>query len=102
MAITDVRAPLAGHLAQQNVQRIGGVLVEVAGRLVGQQERRLHDQRPRNRDALLLAARQHARPVRQALAEADALAAAPWRAARALRRRHPRDPHRHLGVLERA
>ena len=88
------------HLAQQRVQRVGGLLVEVAGRLVGQQQRRPHDQRPRHRDPLLLAARQHARPVRQPLAETDPpqqlLGARPR-----LGRRHPRDPHRHLGVLER-
>ena len=45
--------------------------VEVAGRLVGQEDRRLRDQRAGDRDALLLAARQLIRMVVGALAEAD-------------------------------
>ena len=44
------------HLAQQIVQRVGGVLVEIAGRLVGKEQRRTHHQRPCHRDPLLLAA----------------------------------------------
>ena len=59
------------HLAQQRVQRVGGLLVEIAGRFVGEEDRRLHDERARHRDALLLAARQHAGPVRETLAQAD-------------------------------
>ncbi len=59
------------HLPQQLVQRVGGLLVEVAGRLVGQQHRRPHHQRPRHRHPLLLAARQHPRAVGQPLAEPD-------------------------------
>ena len=50
-----------------------GARVEVAGRLVRQQDRRLVDQRARDRDALLLAARQLVRVVVHALAEADDL-----------------------------
>ena len=46
-------------------------LVEIAGRLVGQQQRRLHHQRPRNRDALLLAAGQLARPMLQTFGQSD-------------------------------
>ena len=48
-----------------------GARVEVAGRLVGEDDRRLVDQRARDRDALLLAARQLVRDVVIALAEAD-------------------------------
>ena len=66
------QAVLGVHLAQQRMQRVGGRLVEIAGRLVGQQQRRLHHQRPRHGHALLLAARQHPRPVLEPLAEADA------------------------------
>ena len=44
--------------------------VEVAGRLVGENQRRLIDQRARNRDALLLPARQLIRMMVRALAEA--------------------------------
>ncbi len=51
------------HLAKQIVQRVGGVLVEVAGGLVGEEQRRGHDQRPRDGDTLLLAAGQHARAM---------------------------------------
>ena len=42
---------------------LGGLRVEVARRLVGQDELRVVDQRPRDRDALLLAARELARLV---------------------------------------
>ena len=82
VAMTDVRPLLAVHLPQQIVQRFGGVLVEIAGRLVGEQQRRAHDQRARDRDALLLAARQHARPVLEALAPARLAPGAASRAAR--------------------
>jgi hypothetical protein len=44
------------HLAKQIVQRVGGVLVEVPSGLVGEEQRRAHDQRPRDGDTLLLAA----------------------------------------------
>ena len=53
------------------MQRVGSLLVEVAGRLVREENRRPHHQRARHRDALLLAARQHAGAVIQALAKAD-------------------------------
>ena len=43
-----------------------GLRVEVAGRLVGEQDRRIVDERPGDRDALTLAARQLVRPVRRA------------------------------------
>ena len=52
-------------------------------------------------DALLLAARQHAGPVREPLAEPDAARAAPRRAGAPRAIGTPRDAHRHLGVLER-
>ena len=47
--------------------------VEVAGGLVGEDERRLADDRARDRDALLLAARQDGRGVLAAPREPDAL-----------------------------
>ena len=47
--------------------------VEVAGRLVGEQQRRVVDQRAGDGDALLLAARQLVRMVIEPLAEADRL-----------------------------
>jgi hypothetical protein len=61
------------HLPQESMERIRGLFVEIAGRLVGQEDCRLHHERPRDRDALLLAPGQHAGPVIQPLAEADAL-----------------------------
>ena len=97
--MTDVRPLLAVHLAQEIVQRLGGVLVEIAGRLVGEEQRRAHHQRPRDRDALLFAARQHARPVLQPPGQPDALEE-PRRALPALAVRPARDPQRHLGVLD--
>jgi hypothetical protein len=47
--------------------------VEVAGRLVGEDDRRLRHERARDRDTLLLAARKLGGPVRQAVVEADPL-----------------------------
>ncbi len=47
--------------------------IEVSGRLVGEDDRRLVDERARDRDALLLTARQLVRKVVKALAEADDL-----------------------------
>jgi hypothetical protein len=61
------------HLAQEAMERIGGLLVEVARRLVGEQDGRLHDERAGHRHALLFASGQHAGTVFQPLAEADAL-----------------------------
>jgi hypothetical protein len=47
--------------------------VEVAGRLVGEQDVRLVDQRARDRDALLLAARERERALVAAVLQADLL-----------------------------
>ena len=58
---------------QQVVQRLGRRLVEIAGRLVRQQQPRAHDQRPCDGDALLLAARQRPRPLIGAVRQADAV-----------------------------
>jgi hypothetical protein len=43
------------HRAQQGVQRVGGVFVQVARRLVRQQQRGVHDERAGDGDTLLLA-----------------------------------------------
>ena len=66
------QAGVAVHLAQELVQRLGRVLVQVAGRLVGDQQRRRHRQGARHRHALLLATRQHAGHVREPVGETDA------------------------------
>ena len=50
---------------------VGGGAIEVAGRLVAEQQRGLADQRPRDRDALTLAAGQLRGPMIDALLEAD-------------------------------
>ena len=66
------QAVFAMHLAEQGMQVTGGGFVEVAGRLIGEQDRRPADQRARHGDALLLAARQRARPMRGARRQPDA------------------------------
>ena len=58
-------------VAQQFEHVVGGLRVEVAGRLVGEHDRRARDQRARDGDALLLAAGQLGRAVVQAVADAD-------------------------------
>ena len=64
--------------APQQAQQLGaGVRVEVAGRLVGEDDLRPADQRPRHRDPLLLAAGQLARPVPQPVGQADRVDHAP-------------------------
>lgn len=50
--------------------RIGGCLVKVPGRLVGEDERRLVGERPRNGDPLLLASGKLRRPVIETSAKA--------------------------------
>ena len=47
--------------------------IEIAGRLIRQNQLRFVDQRPRNSDALLFAARELVRPMLQAFAQSDSL-----------------------------
>ena len=54
--------------------------VEVAGRLVGQQDRRVVDERPRDGHALLLAAGQLVRVMVRPLLQADRRRGLAWRA----------------------
>ena len=63
----------AVQLAQQVHDRLAVVRVEVAGGLVGEQDRGIADERARHRDALLLAARELAGQVLRAVRHADAL-----------------------------
>ena len=79
------RAGLAVQREHQLDDRLAGREVEAAGRFVGEQHRRPHDEGARQRDALLFAARQHLRVVAQPFAQADAAAASrrPARARRA-------------------
>ena len=66
------RDPRRLHQLHQRMEHmIGGVRIEVAGRLVRQQRPRRIGDRARDRHALLLAAGQFGRPVRDAVAEAE-------------------------------
>ena len=68
------------QLHQRIEDMIGGVRIEIAGRLVRQQHPRRVGDRARDRDALLLAAGQFGRPVRDALARARDRPEFRWRA----------------------
>ena len=61
------RAALRAQIEQQVDDRAPGRFVEIAGRLVGDQQGRARRQRTRQRDALLFAARKLRRIMRQAL-----------------------------------
>jgi hypothetical protein len=62
----------AAHQIEEFAEHdIGGGFVEVAGRLVGEDQRWLVGERAGDGDALLLAARQLGGPVLEALAEAE-------------------------------
>ncbi len=75
--------------------------VEVAGGLVGEQQRRAGDDRARDRDALLLAARELARACGLPAREADGASASRASSA-ALARSAAAVDERQLDVLERA
>jgi len=65
--------PLPVHLPQKRVQSFGRLLVQVARGLIRQQNRGFGYQRPGDRDPLLLASRQHGRPVSQPIAKSKSL-----------------------------
>ena len=69
----DGLAELVDGAAEQAQHLAAGARVEVARRLVGEQHGRLGDERPGDGDALLLAAGELGRTVRQAVGEADRL-----------------------------
>src|SRR5438876_2331199 len=73
MGDDDDRHALTVQLDEQLHDRLSGVGVERAGRLVGEQEQRLVDDGARDRHALLLAARELIGQVVHAIAEADPL-----------------------------
>src|SRR5215471_16655938 len=56
-------APFAAGLAQQGHHIAGILIVEIAGRLVGENERRIIGERPGNRNTLLLTATELRRPM---------------------------------------
>ena len=78
-----------------------GLGVELAGGLVGEQEPRPVGERPRDRDPLLLAARQLVRPVARPLGEARRAPAAPPPGASRSARVRADEPQRDLDVLGR-
>ena len=61
VAISARQAGLAHQRLQRLEHVVGGGRIEIAGRLVGQQHQRRIGHRARDRDALLLAARQFRR-----------------------------------------
>jgi hypothetical protein len=65
------RGPGGVQLAQQTEYGLPGSGVQVAGRLVRQQDRRFADHRPGHRHPLALTAGQLVREVVDAVAEAD-------------------------------
>ena len=70
MGDEDNRAAHAMHLLENLHDFLGGFGIEVAGRLIGHDDVRVIDERPRNRDPLPLTTRQFiglmARPVSKA------------------------------------
>ena len=72
VTITTVRPSSRAQRPQQREHLAAGPRVEVARRLVGEQQRRRQQQRPRDRDALLLAAGELGGHVLGAVAEPDA------------------------------
>ena len=77
----------------------GGVRIEVAGGLVGEQQARAVGHRARDGDALLLAARELGRPVQEALPQAEE-AQELARPLAGLALRQPADELRHHHVLQ--
>ena len=69
----DRLAVLAVERLQQIEDLVAGLAIEVAGRLVAEQQRRVGDDRARDADALLLAARELPRIVLRAIGQADDL-----------------------------
>jgi acyl-CoA thioesterase-1 len=94
----DGEPALLPQLLDEADHLVAGGSVQVAGRLVGQQHAWLVGQRPRDRDPLLLAARQLGWDVVGPLPEAHALQK-PAGAAPPLRRAHRGGRHCHLHVL---
>ena len=95
------RHALAVQLLEQRHDLEAGARVERAGRLVGEDQQRLGDQRARDRHALLLAARELRRVVVRAVGQPDALRASLMRLLEPLLLGHARIEQRQLDVLDR-
>ncbi len=70
---TMIVCPSSVQLVEQGEDLDARLRIEIAGRLVGEQDRRVRDERARDRDALPLTARELVRQVMRAIGEADAL-----------------------------
>ena len=70
---TITTRPGPGRLAQEPEHALHLELVEVRGRLVGEEQRRIEAQRARDRDALLLAAGEVGRAVLQPFAQSPSV-----------------------------
>ena len=92
------RGGRVGPLEQQVHHRRARHRVEVAGRFVGEQQRRARPERARDRDALLLAARQLRRIMVEPMAEPDRLQLGLRRAERIVA---SRQFHRHRDIFQR-
>src|SRR5690349_22406552 len=75
---------------------MGVLIVEIADRLVGENERRIVDKRPGNRDTLLLSAAQFRRPVSPSITKTDSVEE--FQGAPGIR--PPFREHRHKDVLK--
>src|SRR6187551_2825054 len=82
---------------EQLQDRLRRLAVEIAGRLVAHEQRRVRDERSGDRDTLLLATRKLSRLVLRAVREADELERR-GDVAPALRRGQLREEQRHLDV----
>ena len=71
VAMMVARPRRADELEQDAENMVGGMQIEIAGRLVRQEDARRIGDRARDCDALLLAARELRRPVQQAVAQAE-------------------------------
>ena len=85
MATTAVTPSVRTTRAEEPHDRVAGVRVELAGRLIGQEQLRPVGQCPRDGNSLLLAAGELVRPMRGARTQAhqveelgDARVAGPW------------------------
>ena len=96
----DRLAELRVQLLEQGEDVVGARAIEVARRLVGDDDRRVVDDGARDRDALLLPAGELPRVVLHPVLEADD-AERGLRALLALGRRELREQERQLDVLER-
>ena len=94
--------PFSDDEPRQDVEhRVGAGPVEVAGRLVGEDHRRVGRHRARDRDALLLPARELLRPVVHAVLESPTISSAYSACSRRSLLRERRQEQRQLDVLER-